>query len=132
MKMEIKENMKMYDVLFGIKTDNLKVIFTNDEGKPFSLSKAMMKQVYDYLNEPVDVKMIQTDVSEENKITDKQKAIEAMKNAVNKRKRLEIDNKEVVRLKDEENMSFYGIAKMFGCTPQTIINRYNIEKGKEK
>lgn len=134
--MEIKKDMKMYDMLFGLnqesKDGEVKVTFTNKDGKPFTLSKDMMKMVWDYLNQPVNLKIELNDVSEENKITDKQKAIEAMKNAVNKRKRLEIDNKEVVRLKDEENMSFYGIAKMFGCTSQTIINRYNIEKGKEK
>lgn len=141
MKMEIKENMKMYDLLFELEDkmeSKLKVTFTNEEGKPFTLSKEMMKKVYDFLNQPIELNVKLHDMSrndymlEEDKQKQKEEAISAMKEAVTKRKgrKLDIDPEEVVRLKDELGISFYKIAKRFGCTNQTIINRYNEAKGK--
>lgn len=59
MKMEIKENMKMYDLLFELEDkmeSKLKVTFTNEEGKPFTLSKEMMKKVYDFFESAYRIK----------------------------------------------------------------------------
>lgn len=91
-----------------------------------------------FLNQPIELNVKLHDMSrndcmlEEDKQKQKEEAIIAMKEAVIKRKgrKLDIDPEEVVRLKDELGISFYKIAKRFGCTNQTIINRYNEAKGK--
>lgn len=123
--------MKLYDVLFysgiqmegSIKIDNTIVPFDT------------LRNIWDYLNQDVKPTIIESKKKEEIKMTsetkerspEKEDAINAIKEAFEKQKnkKLNLDDKEIVRLYEEENMNFTQIAKQMGCNVQTIINHYD-------
>ena len=43
--------------------------------------------------------------------------------------RMDINDNEIVRLKDEQNLTLRKIAKLLRCSPNTVRNRYNKAKG---
>ena len=43
--------------------------------------------------------------------------------------RMDINDNEIVRLKDEENLTLRKIAMLLHCSPNTVRNRYNKAKG---
>lgn len=123
--------MKLYDVLFysGIKIEGS--IKIDNTIVPFDT----LRNIWDYLNQDVKPTIIESKKKEEIKMTsevkerspEKEDAINAIKEAFEKQKnkKLNLDDEEIVRLYEEENMNFTQIAKQMGCNVQTIINHYD-------
>lgn len=91
--------------------------------------------------QPDEVKLEKVEVPHKERSKKHQDAVDAIRYAYeakrqekkeqeqNKnRQRKDIDNDEIVKMRDEQNMVFKEIAKKLGCCEQTVINRYNIAK----